>query len=288
MSKSNTKGPEFIRFFIPILESLKEIGGSGTPSEVIEFIVSRLKIPQKEQDVLLKSGQSKVKNQIYWARFYLAQLGFLDSSQKGIWTLTEKGFKSTLNQDSVLVLFKEIHKKFGKNSKEKSETTNLDEEEIDEFIDHKTELLNILKSLSPSGFEKICQYLLRESGFENVVVTGKSGDGGIDGNGILQINPLVSFRVLFQCKRYQGSVSPSIIRDFRGSMQGRADKGIILTTGTFTSDAKKEAIRDGAPPIELVDGEKLVHMFEMYEIGLKPRKAYDLDYDFFEKFDEAK
>lgn len=284
MSKPKSKGPQFIRFFIPLIEALKEIGGSGTASEVIDLIIVKLGISQKEQDELLKSGQPKIKNQIYWARFYLARGGYLDSSQRGIWTLTEKGSKTELKSAEALSLFKEIHEKFNETLNEKDDTFNSNEEEIDEFIDHKSELLNILKSLTPEGFEKICQYLLRESGFENVIVTGKSGDGGIDGHGILQINPLVSFRVLFQCKRYQGSVSPAQIRDFRGAMQGRTDKGIILTTGTFSLDARKESIRDGAPTIELVDGEKLVQMFESLEIGLKPRRAYEVDYDFFEKF----
>ena len=144
--------------------------------------------------------------------------------------------------------------------------------------------MSTLLNLPSDGFERLCQRLLRESGFEKVQVTGKSGDGGLDGIGILQVNPFVSFKVLFQCKRYSGAVNASQVRDFRGAMMGRADKGIILTTGTFTADARKEAVRDGVPPIELVDGEKLIDMFESLELGLKPKKAYDLDSIFFEEF----
>ena len=117
------------------------------------------------------------------------------------------------------------------------------------------------------------QRLLRESGFERVIVTGKAGDGGIDGHGILQVNPFVSFTVLFQCKRYTGAVSASQVRDFRGAMMGRADKGIIITTGSFTTEATKEARRDGAPPIERVDGETLVQMFELFKLGENPRPS---------------
>ena len=126
---------------------------------------------------------------------------------------------------------------------------------------------------------------MRESGFEQVTVTGKSGDGGIDGIGLLQVNPFVSFKVLFQCKRYQGSVGSGVVRDFRGAMMGRADKGIIMTTGNFTKDAKREARREGVPPIELVDGEKLVDIFEEKKLGLKPVKAFEVDYQFFEKYE---
>ena len=139
----------------------------------------------------------------------------------------------------------------------------------EDHSDHRTKLIEVLQALSPSGFERLCQRLLREAGFEQVTVTGRSGDGGIDGHGVLGLNAFVSFKVLFQCKRYQGSVTPGDVRDFRGALQGRADKGIILTTGSFTSEARREAARDGAPPIELVDGEKLVRLFEELELGAK-------------------
>lgn len=117
-----------------------------------------------------------------------------------------------------------------------------------------------------------------------MLVTGRSGDNGIDGEGILEVNPFVTFKVLFQCKRYRGSVGAPVIRDFRGAMLGRADKGIILTTGNFTQDARREARRDGAPPVELVDGDKLVEMFEKLELGLIPRITFDVDQKFFDEF----
>ena len=147
-----------------------------------------------------------------------------------------------------------------------------------------SQLLDLLGGLPPSGFERFCQRLLRESGFQQVIVTGKSQDGGIDGHGLLQVNVLVSVKVLFQCKRYAGSVTPSQVRDSRGAMAGRADKGIILTTGTFSSEAHREALRDGVPPIELVDVERLVAMLEELELGLAPVKAWCIDSDFFREF----
>lgn len=150
--------------------------------------------------------------------------------------------------------------------------------------DYREEVLATMLSLPPAGFERLAQRLLRESGFTQVVVTGQSGDGGIDGFGILQVNPLVSFKVLFQCKRYAKSVVPSQVRDFRGAMSGRADKGIIITTGTFTQEAKREATRDGAPPIELIDGEKLIDMLEKLELGLKAVTTYEVEHTFFNEF----
>jgi restriction system protein len=187
----------------------------------------------------------------------------------------------------ALGIFNEVKKTLREEKVSKDQTKlpscETDEDEI-ESSDYRTNLLNLIKSLPPSGFERLSQRLLRESGFQKVEVTGRAGDGGIDGVGILQVTPFVSFNILFQCKRYQGAVTPSQIRDFRGAMVGRADKGIIITTGTFTLEAKKEARRDGAPPIELVDGDTLVQMFEKLQLGLLPRTTYDVDEKFFDDF----
>lgn len=284
--------PVHLRYWIPIIEVLKELGGSGKAAEVADLVVEKLEISEKELSDTLQNGTSKIYNQISWARFFLVRLGYLDSSQRGVWSLTDKSLKVKLNEDDLHQELKDHKRKRRKERKKEkldklsSKDELIDEETNIEASDYRIGLLNILKSLSPNGFERICQRLLRESGFEQVTVTGRSGDGGIDGHGILQVNPFVSFNVLFQCKRYQGSVSPSIIRDFRGAMMGRADKGIIITTGAFSLEAKKEARRDGVPPIELVDGEKLIDMFELLELGLNPRKTYDISYKFFEDFNE--
>ena len=289
----NLKFPQHFRFIIPIVEVLNELGGSGRAGEVSDLVVEKLNIPEEEIAVTIKSGGSRIKNQIQWARLLLVKTGYLDSSQRGVWTLTEKGMNANLTDQDLLNLYdlrkewvKEMRKAKSEAVNEKlSHTDETDsEDEVIQDIDYKIALLEQLKSLSPNGFERICQRLLRESGFEQVKVTGRSGDGGIDGIGLLQVNPFVSFKVIFQCKRYQGAVSPSQVRDFRGAMQGRADKGIIMTTGTITSEAKKEARRDGVPPIEIVDGEKLVEMFEHVELGLKPTKTYEIDEKFFEEF----
>ncbi len=287
MEKFKGSKQAFLRYWIPVIEVLKELGGSGKPSEVTDHVIEKLQIPDDIVAETIKSGVSRVRNQIAWARMYLVKSGFLDSSTRGVWSLTEKGFKSKLTDEDVFDCFQQIRNKSPKKEDTNNITPNItienDEQEEIASIDYRIELLNTLQALSPEGFERLCQRLLRESGFEKVKVTGKSGDGGIDGNGILQVNPFVSFDVLFQCKRYKGSVSSPQIRDFRGAMLGRADKGIIITTGNFTADAKAEA-RRVPPPIELVDGEKLIQMFESLELGLKPRKDFDLDYNFFEDF----
>jgi restriction system protein len=162
------------------------------------------------------------------------------------------------------------------------------EEEAPEEISrgYREKTLEILQALPADGFERHCQRILRESGFQQVKVTGRSGDGGIDGIGVLQVNPFVSFKILFQCKRWKTSVGPAVVRDFRGAMMGRADKGLILTTATFSADAQAEAVRDGASPIEIVDGLTLVSLLEQLELGLVPRTTYEIDYKFFEEFNK--
>ena len=283
------KGSEFLRFCIPIVEILRKLGGSGRPAEVTDLVIERMNISEAEQEVTNKNGGSRVRNQIAWARFYMVKAGLLGSSQRGVWGLTEKGRDVKMDEDFVFTLFRDVHQKFTEERKSRKAAEanaaedDTDVDSVDTGVDYRSEPLSTLQSLPPEGFERICQRLLRESGFQQVAVTGRSGDGGIDGHGILQINPFVSFKVLFQCKRYQGAVAVSAVRDFRGALQGRADKGIILTTGTFTTDAKREAIRDGATPIELVDGDKLVEMFEELNLGLRPKKDYELDREFFDQ-----
>jgi len=286
MSRADGKGPRFVRYFGPLIEALKQLGGSGGPEEVRGLIASSLAISEEEQSEQLPSGTSRFDNQVAWARFYLTRAGLLESSRRGVWSLTEKGHATALQ------LMKDLHKLFAAERKARP-SADAGEESFDSPSpeaaaqgpsNHRERLLATLKSLPAAGFERLCQRLLREAGFQHVTITGRSGDGGLDGNGVVEVNAFVSFRVLFQCKRYSGAVVPAQVRDFRGAMAGRADKGIILTTGTFTAEARREAVRDGVPPIELVDGEKLLDMFEKLELGLKPRAAYDIDEDFFQDF----
>ncbi|MDH3287813.1 MAG: restriction endonuclease, partial [Betaproteobacteria bacterium] len=227
--------------------------------------------------------QTRFENQVHWARFYLAKAGYIDSSQRGVWTLTEKGRSlGEVTPDEIQRIVREV------SEQTKPPTGGAPQPGLEDAVppvtDYRQELAQTLQSLPAAGFERFCQRLLRESGFQEVTITGRSGDGGIDGIGILQVNALVSFKVLFQCKKYAGSVTPSHVRDFRGAMTGRADKGIIITTGSFTSEARKEAVRDGAPPIELVDGEKLAGMLEKLELGLRPRQTFEIDASFFEEY----
>lgn len=290
MAKDKTEGgAQFVRYFGPLLDALRAIGGSAKPDEATDRIADELRIPDQVLNEVLPSGGSRFRNQVAWARFYLVREGLLDSSKHGVWSLTEKGFKTSLTYDQSRAIFLKWVKIF-QEQREKKEKEEPAAEKVAEGTgslskDYREEVLEVLLKLPASGFERLSQRLLREAGFTQVLVTGKSGDGGIDGVGTLQINPLVSFKVLFQCKRYASSVTPSQVRDFRGAMGGRADKGIIITTGTFTAEARREASRDGVPPIELIDGEKLVDMLEKLELGLKAVTTFEVEHAFFKDFE---
>lgn len=287
-NRETSSTSQFVRYIGPVIEAIRELGGSARPHEVRAVITRKLKISEDEQSQPLPSGvQTRFENQVHWARFYLAKAGHIDSSQHGVWTLTEKG--GALG-NVTLTEARQIVREVAAQTRPRQEEGGVaagsesDESVVPATSNYREEIAAKLQSLPPAGFERFCQRLLREAGFQEVTITGRSGDGGIDGIGILQVNSLVSFKVLFQCKRYAGSVAPNQVRDFRGAMMGRADKGIIITTGSFTADARKEAVRDGVPPIELVDGDKLVGMLEQLELGLKPRRTFELDAEFFEQF----
>ena len=282
------EGAQFVRYFGPLLDALRGLGGSAKVDEAVDRVAIDLKISDDVLNETLPSGGSHFRNQVAWARFYLVREGLLDSSKHGVWSLTEKGFKTSLKQEEARKIFLKWVKIFQEQRKQKEENEPVAEKVAEGTgavsKDYRQEVLEILLALPPAGFERLSQRLLREAGFTQVVVTGQSGDGGIDGYGILQVNPLVSFKVLFQCKRYAKSVSPSHVRDFRGAMSGRADKGIVITTGTFSAEARREATRDGAPPIELIDGEKLLDMLEKLELGLRAVSTFEVEHNFFNEF----
>jgi restriction system protein len=279
------KGPEFLKYINPVLTTLQANGGAGNSSNIIEQIIESLGITEEELEEPTSNGQSRIRNQIQWARFYLFKAGLIDNAQRGIWRLTNEGLEKKLNNEDVYTLFKGVQESVKKTpiitpkkSEEKFETTSTEDEE------HTIGLLNLIQSLPAAGFEKLCKRLLTEIGINDITITGGSGDQGIDGKGIVKLNDVVSLNIVFQCKRYKETVSPHHVRDFRGAMQGRGEKGLIITTGRFTKEAKNEASRDGVTPIELIDGDRLVELFEKHHLGLKPVTVFEIDNEFFKGF----
>ena len=291
--KVKTKQSEFVRWFGPLLQALRDLGGSASPREALDRIAEIEKVPESLRNEILKSGQERFYNQVHWARQYLVWEGLIESGRRGVWSLTLTGKNVVLSPDEARQIFlrqvqrqAKLRKPTGEAESQiiKNDATPADTPQSDQDSSLQG-FLEVVKALTPIGFERLCMRLLREAGFERVQVTGRSNDGGIDGVGVLQLNDLMSFNVVFQCKKWEQSVPPKEIRDLRGAMDGRSDKGIFLTTSTYSSNARAEAERPGAVPIELVDGAKLFEMFKRYELGLKPRIVYDIDVSFFEQFE---
>ncbi len=258
-------------YYVATIDALKEHGGSLTIEEMEEDVASRLRLSEQARAIPHGDGRrTQFQYDLAWARTYLKWAHAVDNSERGVWSLTPVGWK--LPKEELRGLWTKIvaeqrAKRKAKNASERRSPSAAEPDDDSATLSWKEQLLDVLLSLHPAAFERLCQRLLRESGFIKVEVTGRSGDGGIDKVGVLRVN-LLSFHVLFQSKRFKGSVGASVVRDFRGAMVGRADKGLILTTGTFSPDARREATRDGAPAIDLIDGDALCELLKATRVGV--------------------
>ncbi len=277
--------PTFDKMMNPVLQVLRNLGGSGTIKEIDDEVASLLQLCDDQLELLHnpdKSSQTEFAYRLAWTRTYLKKVGLLENSKRGVWALTAVG-RDTRQVDPVDVSrtvrqelstrVKTRKKQDAISAAEGQDEAILGIESLDETQSWREELFEILHQMPPAAFERLSQQILREDGFTQVDVTGRSGDGGIDGVGIVRIGGFLSFRVLFQCKRYKGSIGAGVVRDFRGAMVGRTDKGLIVSTGYFTQAAIREATRDGAPEIDLLDGEQLIDKLKELELGVETEKV---------------
>jgi restriction system protein len=253
---------------------VRELGHTAKLEEIDEFVVELLGFTDAQMAILHKDGpRSEVEYRLAWARTYLKGMGALDNPSRGTWVTTDLGKALTESEieprrKAYLARLAEDRKRRKRAAQEAGADPDLADEDGEETDDWREELLQVLLAMNPTDFEHLAKRLLRAAGFINATVTGGAGDGGIDGVGVYRLS-LVSFPVYFQCKRYKGTVGPEKVRDFRGAMQGRGDKGLLITTGSFTAEAKKEATRDGAPPIDLIDGERLCDLLREHSLGVE-------------------
>ena len=278
MDKSQV--PQYHELFNPLLEALHELGGSGTNDEIYETVLDQSDLSDEIAEVPHdpeKSNRTELEYRLAWARTYLKKYGLINNSERGVWVIKpEKRDVTTVAPNDVVETVREQMRQNREEQNDESGGDGLPEGEET----WRTHLHRVLtKMLSPKAFERLTKRLLRESGFTQVEVTGRSGDGGIDGKGIIQINGFLSFHIVFQCKRYQGSVSAGAVRDFRGAMVGKADKGLVITTGSFTRSAIREATRDGAPPIDLVDGDELAEKLKEMGLGVETEVVEEVKVD---------
>lgn len=292
--------PTYVDMMLPTLQVLDKLGGSGTRDEIDDAVIAHMGFTDEQLAVefppTAKQKGSKIIHRLAWARTYLKKIGTVDNSRRAVWTL-EPPARSYLDMDpseaaaALRAADSEVRRqrrldKIASEAASYEATTEEDADvappELDDAYEWTDRLIARLLELSPAAFERLAQRLLREAGFKNVEVTGRSGDGGIDGIGVYRPS-LISFPIFFQCKRFKDSVGPGMVRDFRGAMAGRGEKGLLITTGTFTAEAKREANRDGAPPVELIDGQDLCDLLKEFNVGVSTRviEAVDIEEAFF-------
>ena len=286
--KKQTKCPDYSLLIEPTWHALVALGGSGTNNEIDAEIIKQLDLPDEVIDEPHKASgnETELAYRANRARTYLKKYGLIENSARGVWTITPQYQKQEkqveIDKNEII---RAVHQQDYQNRKNLNENTNnqgLTVEEVsDESQSWERRLSGILMEMNPYGFEKLAQRLLRECGFSQVSVTKKSGDGGIDGNGKLKVNGILTFNVAFQCKRYKGIVGAADIRDFRGSLTTDIEKGIFITTGTFSKAARDEAVSPGKQQIDLIDGEELVQKLAEYNIGLHPVNSYEIDEEYF-------
>lgn len=279
--------PTYDKLMWPTLRALRDLGGSGSIQEIDAKVAGLEGFSDALLSIPHKSGpQSEIAYRLAWARTYLGKGGVIENSDRGVWSVTAKG--GTVTEADVARIPAQVRRESARLRKVHqpgSVPGELSEVNGDGPVDSaddawRDSLLAVIQATKPDAFERLCQRILREAGFTRVEVTGRSGDGGIDGVGVLRLS-LVGFQVLFQSKRVKGSLGAPVVRDFRGAMTGRADKGIIITTGSFTPEAKREATRDGAPPIELIDGTQLCDLLRQYDLGVHTVEVVRIDKEWF-------
>lgn len=282
--------PDLPQLMLATVEALRALGGSASIDELDQTVVDRESVTEEEQAFTMPNDtRPKLRYYLAWARTYLKRGGALENSARGVWALTDAG-EQIAKRDQTAAIHAQVNAEERERARQKRKRDKEEAKQDDQHAlviddanvdgdgssDWKTRLLAMLRELEPAAFERLSQRVLREAGFVKVEVRGQTGDGGIDGVGVLRVN-LVSFQVYFQCKRWKGSVGAKEIRDFRGALQGRADKGLFITTGTFTSQASEEATRDGAIAIDLIDGDRLCDLLKLYELGVKTHMIEKVD-----------
>ena len=275
--------PNYAQLIEYTFKALKELGGSGKNTEINDKVASLMGLTDEVLDVphLNSSSMSEVNYRCAWARTLLKNYGAIENSARSVWALTA-AFTSVDSVDGEYI--EKNHKKPNKkNEPAEIQMENAGVEIPEEVRSWRRKLQDVIQNMDPFGFERLTQRLLRECGFVQVEVTKKSGDGGIDGTGKLKINGVFSFNIAFQCKRYHGVVGAGDIRDFRGSLTTNIEKGVFITTGSFSKAAIEEASAPGKQQIDLIDGEEFITKLAEFGIGVREVRDYEIDEDFFFK-----
>jgi restriction system protein len=291
------KLPDSFRYIGPVIEALRSLNGVAKAAAVKQWIEeSMLAKNESVPDALLASGVPKFSNDIQWARMYLVNAGMLETMANagyGNWKLTPAGWDASLTKDSIKAIYNATAQKNKIQNSDAQDAPPEDPQqaELVGMDSWETILKKTLTTMPDKGFERLCAFIMTKNGLQATKVTGQSGDGGVDGEGMLAFDDLslIKTPVAWQCKRFkENKVSSEAVRDFRGAVDGRAKFGLIFTTSSFTPSAELEARRPGATPIELVGLERFIELMRKHEIGVKKSKAqvpsYEVVANFFDEY----
>ncbi|MDB9508532.1 restriction endonuclease [Microcystis aeruginosa CS-338/01] len=301
--------PDFQSIMLPLLKILAD-GKVYKYREIFEALVREFQVTEAERKEMLPSGQQEIfANRVGWAKTYLKKAGLIDSPQRATFVISEKG-KEILSQNPARIdtkflrqfpefqEFTRVNKQNETITLERNLSTSDQEQNPEELLEKSyqeirqvlaTDLLFILRKLSPDAFEKLVVELLVKMGYGGSIrdagkAVGKSGDQGIDG--IIKEDRLGLDIIYIQAKRWadNNAVGRPEIQKFVGALAGQgAKKGIFITTSYFTQEALEYAPRNEIK-IVLIDGEELGQLMIDYNLGVSTQKIYEIkriDHDYF-------
>ena len=297
--------PSYVEFIDPLLRHLVAQKNAVRARDVYEVVAAKLGLTEEQKAEMLPSGQQAVyQNRTGWANDRLKRAGLTTSPSRGHWTATDKG-RAFVKAHPKPLTAKELESiwkiKWVKNAAAKDdgaeqtpasatdaspqERIELAVRELNESVG--AELLERIHEGTPKFFEKLVLDLLLAMGYgtsrSELQHVGGSGDAGIDG--IISLDKLGLEKVYVQAKRWQGSVGRPALQGFFGALAGRkANKGVFITTASFTKDAKKYAASVSGSLV-LVDGARLAELMIEYGVGVShtPVRIARIDSDYFEE-----
>jgi restriction system protein len=298
---------KFYEFFNPVLEVMKD-ERIYSRVDVSERVASLLGLTDEQKNEKIKSGKQTYIDRTQWAMTYLKQAGVLSNESRGQWKITKRGI-DLINEGKAITPktlnrfpeFFEFTERKGTRKTDIAVEISIDNLTPEEMIDEALSKLNgkilqelkeILTSVDPYHFEKICKDLLVAMGYggssdelELSYVTKKSGDGGIDA--VIKQDPLGINTIYVQAKRYQGEVREKDIRDFLGALaQKSTQNGVFITTGHFSVDALRAIEIANNMNIIPIDGIQLVKLMAQHGVGVEEQKTYKtqkIDVQYFEE-----
>lgn len=268
-----TQLPPYTELLWPTLQSIISLGGSASIEELDRAVITRQRLSPESQTLPHGDGPgTEIEYRLAWARTYLKGMGLLANTRRAVWSVTTRG-RNTSESDvkPLLAAFtaEQRRRRLSRNAGVDvvkvlpQVPTESAEPDANRWRD---DIVETIDQLPPRGFARLVTTLLSAAGFSTAAVTSGS-DERVEGVGVYRL-ALLSFSVCFQCIRETDRVGADVVREFRASMAARGEKGLLISTGSFTDGARNEAHRAGAPLIDLIDGKRLCDLLKEHSLGV--------------------